>query len=268
MLTPDPAFMRILFINLARAADRRRNMERQLAAFGLDFERLEATDGQNISTADRALANDEKRRWITPYPLSDNEIGCWLSHRRALQRIAEGEDAMAVVIEDDAELTPDFPQVIAAVEQQQPDFDFIFLHRKFKKGEQFALCKPLLPDLGLGRVGPAHMGAIGYVVSRRGARAFLAYAPRFAHALDKEIHRYWANGLDIYGLERPAVTHADRGHSFIEETREQDNPAARPRYPGADSLAWRLARAYTRFSDSIRKRLAWPAYVRKGKWSQ
>jgi glycosyl transferase family 25 len=260
--------MRIFFINLARAADRRRNMERQLAAFGLDFERIEATDGQNLSMTDRALVDDDKRRWITPYPLSDNEIGCWLSHRHALQQIAEGEDARAAVIEDDAELTPDFPRVIAAIEQQQPAFDFIFLHRKFKKGEQFVPCKPLLPDLSLGRVGPAHMGAIGYVVSKRGAEKFLAYAPRFAHALDKEIHRYWANGLDIYGLERPVVVHADEGHSFIEETREQDRPAARPRYPQADRLIWRFARAMTRFSDSARKRLAWPLYVRKGKWSQ
>lgn len=260
--------MRIIFINLARAADRRRNMERQLAAFGLDFERLEATDGQHLTVADRLPVDDHKRRWITPYPLSNNEIGCWLSHRRALQKIAEGERSTAAVIEDDAELLPDFPNVIAAIDQQQPDFDFIFLHRKFKKGEQFVPCKPLLPELRLGRVGPAHMGAIGYVVSRQGAQKFLAYAPRFAHAVDKEIHRYWANGLDIYGLERPIVVHADQGHSFIEETRDQDNPTARQRYPDADRFAWRLARGYTRLADSLRKRMAWPLYVRKGKWSQ
>src|SRR5580698_8166913 len=101
--------MRILFINLARAADRRRNMERQFAAFGLDFERLEATDGQNLSMVDRALVDNEKRRRITPYPLSNNEIGCWLSHRRALQQVAEGGENLAAIVEDDAELMPDFP---------------------------------------------------------------------------------------------------------------------------------------------------------------
>lgn len=175
---------------------------------------------------------------------------------------------MAAVVEDDAELSPDFARVLRAIEQQEPDFDFIFLHRKFKKGEQFIFCKPLLPDLSMGRVGPAHMGAIAYVVSQRGARKFLAYAPRFAHAVDKEIHRYWANGLDIYGLERPVVTHADQGHSFIEETRDQERPAVRARYPDADVLKWRLARGATRLSDSVQKRLAWPIYVRKGKWSQ
>lgn len=260
--------MRILFINLARAADRRRSMERQFAALGLDFERLEATDGQLLTAADRALVDHNRRRKITPYPLSDNEIGCWLSHRRALQEVANGSLPMLAVFEDDAELSPDLPRVLKAIEQQEPDFDFIFLHRKFKKGEQFVPCKPLVPDLRMGRIGPAHMGAIGYVVSKRGAQKFLAYAPRFAHAVDKEIHRYWANGLNIYGLERPVVTHADQGHSFIEETREQERPVGRARYPDADAALWKLARFATRFSDSMRKRLAWSVYVRKGKWSQ
>jgi GR25 family glycosyltransferase involved in LPS biosynthesis len=117
----------------------------------------------------------------------------------------------------------------------------------------------------MGRVGPAHMGAIAYVVSSKGARKFLGYAPRFVHALDKEIHRYWANELDIYGLERPVVVHDDGGHSFIEETREQERSVLRARYPDANSLYWRLMRRGTRFSDSIRKRLAWSAYRRKGK---
>ena len=117
----------------------------------------------------------------------------------------------------------------------------------------------------MGRVGPAHMGAIGYVVSKQGAQKFLDYAPRFAHAVDKEIHRYWANGLDVYGLERPIVTHCDGGRSFIEETREQDSPTTRPRYPNADSLYWRAMRLKTRMEDSIHKRAAWQKYAQKGK---
>jgi glycosyl transferase family 25 len=256
--------MRVIFINLARAAERRAAMERQLAKLGLDFERLEASDGAALMPADRDPIDHNKRRAITPYPLSDNEIGCWLSHRRALQMVGEGTGLIAAVVEDDAQLAPEFPRVLQAIEKASPDFDFIFLHRKNKKGEIFIPTAPLLPDLHLGRVGPAHMGAIGYVVSKQGAQKFLAYASRFAHAVDKEIHRYWANGLDIYGLERPVVTHADGGRSYIEETREQDRPATRPRYPDADHIYWRLMRLKTRIADSIQKRAAWSNYRQKG----
>ena len=69
------------------------------------------------------------------------------------------------------------------------------------------------------------MGAVGYVVSREGARKFLARATRLAHAVDKKIHRTWAHGLDVYGLERRAVEHADNGHSYIEGRRVPDVPS-------------------------------------------
>jgi glycosyl transferase, family 25 len=249
--------MRILLINLARAVDRRIRMERQFAALGLAFERLEAIDGRQLTAQDRALVDDNRRRRITRYPLSDNEIGCWLSHRRALQDVAASGDGMAAIVEDDAELSPDFPRVLEAIGRGAPDFDFIFLHRNMKKGETFVPSRPLLADLRLGRVGPAHMRATGYVVSAAGARRFLAYAPRAAHAVDKEIHRYWANGLDLYGLERPVVFHADRGRSFIEETREQERPATRERYSAADAPYWRLMRFATRVRDSVQKRIVW-----------
>jgi len=266
MPTPEYCFfMHIFFINLARATERRQNMERQFSALGLEGERLEATDGQTLSAQDRALVDDQKRRRITPYPLSDNEIGCWLSHRRVLRAIADGSAAMAAVVEDDAALAPEFPRVLEAIERQGPNFDFIFLHRKFKNNEIFVPCRALLPGLSLGRVGPAHMGAIAYIASREGARKFLEYAPRLAHAFDKEIHRYWANGFDIYGLERPVAEHADQGHSFIEETRAQDSSHRRVRYLDADRFYWRLMRGVTRLSDSIHKRRAWMAYKRKGK---
>jgi len=255
--------MRIFVINLARADQRLRDMERQLSALGLDFERIEATDGRSLTDNDRSLVDQDRRRRITPYPLSDNEIGCWLSHRRALGKVAESGDAMAVILEDDAQLAPEFAACLAALERTKSSFDFLFLHRKFKKGEIYLPIYDLLPDLSMGRIGPAHMGAIGYAVSGAGARKFLAYAPRFAHAVDKEIHRYWANDLGIFGLERPMVTHAD-GWSFIEETREQGRPMERPRYPDADRIYWRLQRGFTRFQDSLQKRRAWSALVRKG----
>jgi glycosyl transferase, family 25 len=257
--------MRIILINLARATERLQKMQQQFSALGLDFSRLEARDGKSLAAEDCALVDDARRRRITPYPLSDNEIGCWLSHRHALQDVANGSDAMAAIVEDDAQFTENFPAVLKAIENALPAFDFIFLHRKMKRREIFVPTRQLLPGISMGRVGPAHMGAISYVVSKKGAQKFLDYAPRFAHAVDKEIHRYWANGLDIYGLECAVVTHCDGGKSFIEETREQERSHLRPRYPNADSLYWRAMRFKTRMEDSFYKRAAWREYVQKEK---
>ena len=45
--------MRLFVINLARRTERMAFMERQLAAVPLDFERIDAIDGENLSLEDR-----------------------------------------------------------------------------------------------------------------------------------------------------------------------------------------------------------------------
>lgn len=257
--------MRVIVINLARATERRRKMEAQFAALGMPFEILEATDGQTITNAERALVDHTRRRRITPYPLTDNEIGCWLSHRRAMESLMTSGSDMIAIIEDDALLSPDLPRVLAAIEGRRFPFDVIDLHRTLKRGEIFAPCRPLMPGYDLGRIGYTHMNATGYVVSRNGAMRFLAYAKRFVHAIDKEMRRYWASGLDIYGLSQPVVNHADEGFSYIDETRGQDRPKERVRYPNADAFYWRSQRFFSKTSDSIRKRLAFHAIMRRDK---
>lgn len=256
--------MKVFLINLARAKERLDKMDRQFRGLGIAYERLDATDGASITQADRALMDNERRKRFTEYPLSDNEIGCWLSHRRAMLALLDSGEKMAAVVEDDADLSPDFAAVLRAVAGRKPQFDFIFLHRKFKKNEKFYPCMTLLPDLHMGVVGYAHMGAIAYIVSREGAQKFLRYAPRFVHALDKEIHRYWANGLKVYGLERPVVVTNDGGYSYIEETRLQDNNrTARFRYYDSHMLSQRFVRKVTRISESVRKHLCFYFYLRK-----
>jgi len=254
--------VRIFLINLARATERLDKMDRQFKVLGIAYERLDATDGASISEADRAMVDDERRKRFTEYPLSDNEIGCWLSHRHAMLTLLESGEEMAAVVEDDADLSPDFAAVLKAVAERKPQFDFIFLHRKFKKGEKFYPCMKLLPGLHLGVVGYAHMGAIAYIVSREGAKKFISYTPRFVHAVDKEIHRYWANGLKVYGLERPVVVTSDGGYSYIEETRLQDNnKPTRFRYHDSHMLSQRLMRRFTRISESVRKHVCFYFYL-------
>ena len=131
--------MRILVINLARATDRRQKMTEQLESLGVAYEFLEATDGRCLTEADRALVDHERRKSISPYPLSDNETGCWISHRRAMENLLASNDSMLTIVEDDSILFPSFPRILEAIEQKAGSFDVIDLHRNFKNGEIFCL---------------------------------------------------------------------------------------------------------------------------------
>lgn len=255
--------MQILLINLARATERLAKMDARFKAQGLEYTRFAAIDGATITDNERALVNNNVRQCFTPYPLSDNEIGCWLSHRNAMIEILRSGELMAAIVEDDAELQPEFAAVLDAVSKSYLSFDFIFLHRKFKKNEKFVRIKPLVSGIDFGVIAPAHMGAIGYIVSREGARKFVDATPRLVHSVDKEMHRYWANGLGIYGLSRPVVITNDEGHSYIEETRSQENNThTRSRYADSDSALWRVIRRGVRIVESIRKYSYFPLYLR------
>lgn len=255
--------MRIYVINLARAAERREKMARQCAALGLACDWIEASDGRALTEAEFALVDHGKRRFLSPYPLSRNEIGCWLSHRRAIGQLLASGDAMAAVLEDDLKLSPDLPAALDAIERAGGDFDLIDLHRKFRKNETFVPCRRLPDGVTLGRLRYGQMCAYGYIMSRQGAEKFLAGAGRFADAVDKALHSYWRNGLDIYALERPLVENDDAGISYIEEDRHQDDGARRDTYPGAETLKWRAARQLTKLVNSLRKRRAYRALPKR-----
>lgn len=248
--------MRLIIINLARATDRRAMMQAQCTALGLTADFLTATDGRCLTDAERALVDHAARRRITAYPLTDNEIGCTLSHRRAMRELLESGAAMAAIIEDDAILSADFPAVIAAIEAHAPAFDVIDLHRNFKKTETFLPCHHLPGGAVLGRIGPMNMNLTAYVISAAGAAKYLACPARFVHAIDKDLHSYWKNGLNIYGLQSPVAAQDQSIPSYIDETRQQNASAGRPTYPAAQAIHWRLIRRAMRLSDSIQKRLA------------
>lgn len=255
--------MRVYVLNLARAAERKQHIERSAAMAGVKLDFIEAVDGRFLTDEQRALVDHSRRMKITPYLLADGEIGCWLSHRQALQALVDSGQSMAAILEDDVELCPEFSETLNAIQRHGGIFDMVTLHQNFHR-RKFIPCRPLLGDMLLGRVRYMQTGNVGYVITRNAAKAFLAATPRFVHAVDKEMHRYWASNLDIYTLSRPIVVHNDAGHSYLSETRLDHRQQDRIKYPDAGRLHSRLQRFTTKMMDAVSKRMAFPAYVRLG----
>ena len=254
----------IYVLNLARAVDRKQNIERSAALAGVKLQFIEAVDGRFLNDEQRALVDHARRKKITPYLLADGEIGCWLSHRRALQALVDSGQSMAAILEDDVELHLDFSNVLNAIQTHGGIFDMVTLHQNFHH-RAFIPCRPLVAGTQMGRVRYMQTGNVGYVITRNAAKAFLAATPRFVHAVDKEMHRYWASNLDIYALSCPIVVHNDAGHSYLAETRLDHRQQDRIKYPDAGQLHSRLQRFGSRMMDTVAKRLAFPAYVRLGR---
>lgn len=74
-------------------------MEREFSRYGLAFTRVAGGDGRLLKQQELEAVTARGRHWEIPIPPA--EIGCFLSHHKCLEIIANGEDEFAAVFEDD-----------------------------------------------------------------------------------------------------------------------------------------------------------------------
>ena len=112
--------MHIFIINLKEDYERRKAIEAQLNHLGLTYEIFPAIRGKALVEAERAASYDEvwhrrnEGRDATP-----GELGCALSHIGIYRLIQERGISHALVLEDDAWLNPNLPQLLAAIEAKK-----------------------------------------------------------------------------------------------------------------------------------------------------
>ena len=222
-MTHAPRAMKCIVINLPRAEDRRRAMRKQFEALDMKFEIFGATDWRELSEEDWALVDRKSRDMEGRRPLSDGMVACHLSHRKALEGVAAGEDELIAVFEDDVTLAPEIGGALDALARLYASgwgFDIVFLHRQ-SMDKTFAPLKRVDEGIRLGITKFSDFGALGYVISKNGAGRFLERCPKIVHQIDHTLHAYWETGLNVFSLETPVVFHGNEagGHSFLQETK-------------------------------------------------
>ena len=177
---------KIYVISLKRLPERRKFMEAQLSALGLEAEFVEAVDGLELSEAViKANYNDQGRDYTDPQRMTPTEIGCAWSHRNVYKRLIDSDKKYALVLEDDAILEPEIIPFLELIPKIPADWELISLHwsilikmRPYIFPRKFPLNLYNLHKFGLGsppreyRLGGLLVpvfGAVGYMVSRQGA---------------------------------------------------------------------------------------------------
>jgi glycosyl transferase, family 25 len=163
--------MNIFVISLVEAIDRRSFISSQLKVLDLEFEFVDGIRGRDLyedpTYYDRRKALRIELRDMTP-----GEVGCALSHQKVYDKIVERDLPYALVLEDDAVLSPDLPEVLSRLEKRIKPNDLIQLERcdvYSRKGREplykrYSLVKPTMIRYG------SISQAAGYVVTREAAR--------------------------------------------------------------------------------------------------
>ncbi|XQF93946.1 glycosyltransferase family 25 protein (plasmid) [Pseudoalteromonas espejiana] len=80
----------IFVINLARSTKRLIQTTERLSAVNLTFKRIDAIDGNNLTDKQKHLNySPQLNKQKYHYALSNGQIGCYLSHRKAWKKIVD-----------------------------------------------------------------------------------------------------------------------------------------------------------------------------------
>ena len=133
----------IYVINLKRTPERRLSIQRQLDAFDLNYQFIDAIDKFDLKSSqyrskishilgiDKANIEYKYSHSRADKKQSHNRLGhfaCSLSHIKTYNLILENNDDMAFILEDDATLLPTFPEVLETVSKLEQDILMLSSH--------------------------------------------------------------------------------------------------------------------------------------------
>lgn len=108
----------IFVINLDKDTQRLNHITLQLSREGLVFERMRGVVGGDLKPSEIETHYCESMaKWRQSRPLSVSEIGCSLSHLKIYREILRRNLPLALVLEDDVVLPPDFKHILTILEQ-------------------------------------------------------------------------------------------------------------------------------------------------------
>ncbi len=186
MSSPFPIFV----INLKRSPDRKANISKQLDSLNLDYQFIEAVDGTQFTPYEIVEKYGEQVFYTNTYNhqrMTLGSLGCLLSHIKFYELMIDNNIPIACVLEDDAEVSPLFPEVLNSTALQKVSWGTLLLghYSKYKKSynkgaEAVYWKKKVCPGHYISRVAEFPFTTIGYLVKLSTAKKLrdLAYPIR------------------------------------------------------------------------------------------
>lgn len=194
----------VYVVNLDRSVDRMASIAESSAQFGIEIQRIPAVDGKMLTPDQEKVLDVARFHRICGKRVLPAEIGCYLSHLRILELIAEGEHEIGVVVEDDIKFSAEFTDFVRDL-RRVSGWDMVKL--TYHRANGYVKYLDVGQNRSLGRClhGPVGSSA-AYVITRGAARKFLQSLHPMVVPIDVEMERGWAHGLAVFTVDRPVVT--------------------------------------------------------------
>ena len=216
MNTPAPK-IQILVISLKRSPGRREKVIRELSPLSLPWSFLDAEDGSLMKTFPLEYKPSKVMR-LQGYALTANEIGCYLSHKKAWQRCVDA-NLPTLILEDDFTLADNFQYQLIDILENADQWNFLRLqglydvpHTKIIQIGSISIAK---------NIGDA-VGATAYLLKPSIAKKLIESSHEIYEPVDHFLEHYHKHHLEYLAI-RPYLVDITRAQSTID-----DRPERRP----------------------------------------
>lgn len=187
----------IFVINLDRDVERMASMAVGLRARGLGYVRVPAVLGKEVpgweNLVDAELYGARNRNAMP----RAGEVGCYLSHLRAMEEFLRTGAPWCVILEDDVDVLPDCPDVLKALGRRD-DWDLakLFCFHSGMPVRKRALTPRHHLVVHLTRT----TSSAAYAINRRAAETLLRSMRPITEQVDHALDRPWESCLRVRGV--------------------------------------------------------------------
>ena len=247
----------VFIISLKEADKRRKKLMNHLSdiQFDRNLHILDGANGRDLGDEIYDFYDRKKRLRYFGRDLTSGELGCFLSHKKALEYFLANGARKGLILEDDARLRDDLPQIIKRLEPHSEKLEIVrFLGNQKVINSPHRKLVQLKDDSWLVRLKSIYGGAYAYLVTRKGARKMLDYldSHKSAYPIDILYGRSWETGTDNLTVIGDNIANVDlslESHIGNQRFNKQMNVA------GFGILKFKIARGFYKLSENMNKRI-------------
>jgi glycosyl transferase family 25 len=215
----------IYVINLDRDTERMASIHANLVRIGLSYERLPAVMGKDVPDWEK-LVDLSAYAWRNRLDMPRaGEVGCTLSHLKAMETFLKTDAPWCVILEDDVEVLPACAEVLRSLAEKD-DWDLVKLFN-FHSGTPVKK-----RALASGHHLVSHLtrttSSAAYVVNRHAAETLLKSMRPITEQVDHALDRPWETGLRTRGIRPMPVVLAPVAHTTSTIGYQDKGKARRP----------------------------------------
>ena len=202
-MTPTPL---TLVINLDKSHQRLARISSRLDELEMPYERISAVFGESLSASELgAFYSRTLNAKIYRRPLSNAEIGCYMSHIKAWQTIVDRGLPCALVMEDDLIIDNEIKEFAQKLSASNTGWDIVKFYCR-KSNPKITARVPIGSNHQLCRFEKVPIGNLAQLITFNAAKKLLETRKNFGRPVDDDIQHWWEADLNVLGVF-PSVVH-------------------------------------------------------------